>query len=244
MRFARTFAAAVLLSALPLTAFAQSSSSVSSLLAELSALEQQIASLSGTASTSASANAASAASSASSSGSENACPALMRTLSLGSSGTDVSSLQAYLNISPTTGYFGSLTQNAVEEWQSAHGVVSGGDASSSGYGVVGPKTRAAMESVCATGAPPEVTECLSTMPPQQDCPNGWQPVADAHGCTAYYQCTLSLPAPTPASTTLSSGTQSVATTSCPVVVQPSCSGTVVPFQTGANGCVESYECVL
>ena len=66
--------------------------------------------------------------SASSSGALN----LTRTLSLGDSGQDVSSLQQFLkdqgffSYPSLTGYFGPVTQAAVEAFQSAHGIVSSG----------------------------------------------------------------------------------------------------------------------
>jgi len=74
------------------------------------------------------------------------CPALSRTLSLGSKGNDVTALQQYLirigvlNSAPS-GYFGKLTQKAVMQWQSASNI--------SATGSVGPKTRAALAQRCA-----------------------------------------------------------------------------------------------
>lgn len=89
-----------------------------------------------------------------------ACPVLTRALSMGSKGTDVSSLQTFLAQDPSvypeamvTGYFGPLTEKAVQRWQAKYGVVSSGTPDSTGFGVVGPKTRAAMQSRCAAGAP-------------------------------------------------------------------------------------------
>jgi len=43
-----------------------------------------------------------------------------------------------------TGYYGPATLQLVQQWQSSHGVISSGDPDSTGYGYVGPKTRAAM----------------------------------------------------------------------------------------------------
>jgi peptidoglycan hydrolase-like protein with peptidoglycan-binding domain len=57
-----------------------------------------------------------------------------RDLTIGSSGADVSALQAKLGVSPATGYFGSITKAAVMAYQAANGI------SSTGY--VGPLTRA------------------------------------------------------------------------------------------------------
>ena len=47
-----------------------------------------------------------------------------------------------------TGYYGRLTEKAVQKWQKKHGVVSSGSPSSTGYGVVGPRTRAKITIVC------------------------------------------------------------------------------------------------
>ena len=43
-----------------------------------------------------------------------------------------------------TGYFGPMTETAVQRWQARNGVVSSGSPDTTGYGYVGPKTRAAM----------------------------------------------------------------------------------------------------
>jgi peptidoglycan hydrolase-like protein with peptidoglycan-binding domain len=63
----------------------------------------------------------------------------------------VTQLQTYLatdpNIYPSgliTGYFGPLTQAAVESFQAANGIVSSGSPSTTGYGRVGPQTMAAI----------------------------------------------------------------------------------------------------
>ncbi len=76
---------------------------------------------------------------------------LTRSLDLGMSGSDVSSLQTYLStdssIYPSglvTGYYGQLTKAAIERFQTAKGIVSSGTPASTGYGRVGPATRAAL----------------------------------------------------------------------------------------------------
>ena len=43
-----------------------------------------------------------------------------------------------------TGYFGPATEKAVQLWQTRNGIVSSGSPDSTGYGYVGPSTRAAM----------------------------------------------------------------------------------------------------
>lgn len=56
---------------------------------------------------------------------------------------EVSRLQEFLGINPT-GYFGPLTEDAVQEWQSKNGVVSSGSPDTTGFGYVGPATRKKM----------------------------------------------------------------------------------------------------
>ncbi len=88
-----------------------------------------------------------------------ACPSFgERVLSFGSSGSDVSQLQQYLaqnsSIYPggqVTGYFGVQTQAAVQRWQATYGVVSSGSPATTGWGVVGPRTAAAISQQCSSG---------------------------------------------------------------------------------------------
>lgn len=68
-------------------------------------------------------------------------------LDLGSTGGEVTELQTYLatnaSIYPSglvTGYFGPLTQAAIQRFQVAQGIVSGGTPETTGYGRVGPQT--------------------------------------------------------------------------------------------------------
>ncbi|MDO8576589.1 MAG: peptidoglycan-binding protein [bacterium] len=83
-----------------------------------------------------------------------ACPNLTRSLSRGISGNDVLRLQTFLardsSIYPEavlSGYFGPLTERAVQRWQVRYGVISSG----SGYGIAGPRTAAAIALQCAGG---------------------------------------------------------------------------------------------
>lgn len=71
---------------------------------------------------------------------------LTRGLDIGSSGGDVRALQEYLVKNPeiypnglVTGYYGRLTQAAVERFQEKYNLAVPGDP---GYGYTGPKTRA------------------------------------------------------------------------------------------------------
>lgn len=83
-----------------------------------------------------------------------ACPNLTRSLSRGISGNDVLRLQTFLARDPSiypeailSGYFGPLTERAVQRWQVRYGVISSGP----GYGIAGPRTAAAIALQCAGG---------------------------------------------------------------------------------------------
>jgi peptidoglycan hydrolase-like protein with peptidoglycan-binding domain len=72
---------------------------------------------------------------------------ISRNLSYGSQGADVTALQnfliskGYLAPGNAIGFFGRLTEAAVKKFQSEQGIVSSGDAQTTGYGNVGPGTR-------------------------------------------------------------------------------------------------------
>ena len=83
---------------------------------------------------------------------------VLENLGPGSSGDSVTTLQKLLSqdtkIYPealVTGYYGTLTQKAVERFQCTHNVVCSGTVSSSGYGFVGPRTREVISSVFQSG---------------------------------------------------------------------------------------------
>jgi peptidoglycan hydrolase-like protein with peptidoglycan-binding domain len=74
---------------------------------------------------------------------------LSRDLSLGSSGSDVSAVQQFLKAKgylsvESTGYYGQLTQEAVQKWQCEQGIVCSGTPSTTGYGNLGPRSRATL----------------------------------------------------------------------------------------------------
>ena len=106
---------------------------------------------------------------------QTSCPQLTSNLSFGSRGSDVVHLQQYLIsqnlLSPdsSTGYFGPLTEAAVQQWQAAHGIVSSGTPDSTGYGAVGPRTRAAIAgcgssvSAVSTGSSSPVLELIQSL---------------------------------------------------------------------------------
>jgi len=71
---------------------------------------------------------------------------------------EVSLLQIFLANDPdiypeglVTGYFGPLTERAVQRWQARMNIVSSGTPATTGYGVVGPRTRAVLNSYNAGG---------------------------------------------------------------------------------------------
>ncbi len=87
------------------------------------------------------------------------CPLVGRSLRRGISGDDVRRLQQFLARDPSiypeataSGYFGALTERAVQRWQVKYNIVSSGSPSSTGYGVVGPRTAAAIALLCTTGS--------------------------------------------------------------------------------------------
>lgn len=90
---------------------------------------------------------------------------LTRNLDLGMTGEDIRDLQKLLNSlgfiiavagpgSPgnETDYFGALTAAAIQQFQAAHNIVSAGTPATTGYGRVGPSTRAKLIEL-AGGAP-------------------------------------------------------------------------------------------
>jgi plastocyanin len=117
------------------------------LLAQVQTLQQQIGAAGGASAT---------AGTAATGGGIGSCPDIGRILSPGSSGDDVSRLQAYLARDPSvypeglvTGYYGSLTEAAVERWQVKYNIVSTGTPGTTGFGQVGPRTAAAIALLCA-----------------------------------------------------------------------------------------------
>ena len=128
------------------------------------------------------------------------CLSLGRTLRVGMSGEDVAKLQELLiradllGEGKATGYFGPLTEAAVKKWQAAQGIVSSGDAASTGFGVVGPKTRAAILTVCkseviaARAAPARSCPVEPSVPSASACAGSWQKGLDAGGCVSGYEC--------------------------------------------------------
>jgi peptidoglycan hydrolase-like protein with peptidoglycan-binding domain len=95
------------------------------------------------------------------------CIELTRSMYLGSNDAStagqVGKLQRFLQntghytYGEVTGYFGPATQQAVQRWQSANGVVSNGTPDTTGFGLVGSKTRAEMSLGCEVEIEPVVS---------------------------------------------------------------------------------------
>lgn len=80
-------------------------------------------------------------------------------MSVGSRGVDVNALQQLLGVEQTS-YFGKMTSKAVAQFQKEHGLET--------LGVVGPKTRAALNAQCAEIAKIAPTQTIT--PPAQTTP--------------------------------------------------------------------------
>ncbi len=123
------------------------------------------------------------------------CPNPTRNLSLGSRGADVVQLQQFLlsqNLlaaGSATGYFGKLTQAAVQRFQRSKGIVSFGTPSTTGYGAVGPKTRAVFAacgpSIPNTGPPPPECHGASCTSSLRSCTFNGQTIAHGSSITLY-----------------------------------------------------------
>lgn len=130
------------------------STNTSALYAQVQSLIAQINALQGTSGTTPSTGTGGTATYNSSS-----CPLIGRVLNLSSSGDDVTRLQQFLardtSVYPqgtVSGFYGGLTQAAVQRWQTKYNIVSSGSPSTTGYGVVGPRTASAIALLCTTGS--------------------------------------------------------------------------------------------
>jgi len=146
------------------------------------------------------------------------CPVISRSLSLGARGSDVLSLQNYfislglLSSDSATGYFGLITQGALQKWQSSQGVVSSGTPATTGYGSVGPRTLAAIQRTCASGSASgsvsttvgttqsgannnsaissaAASSCVNAPKPTDTCTSVWVGDIGTDGCTHSWHCT-------------------------------------------------------
>lgn len=129
------------------------------------------------------------------------CPAITRALSLGARGTDVTALQTFLKArgyfnDEATGYFGVLTQAAVQRMQAANKIITSGTAESTGYGMLGPRTRAFITGLCTTNVgTAAATQAMTSTPhastPLQ-CPQITSPSAPTTSCGGSWQKLMSL----------------------------------------------------
>lgn len=98
-----------------------------------------------------------------------------RTLTEGEQSDDVRALQEFLRTegylsANATGYFGPLTRGALRGWQAAQGIVSSGDALTTGWGVFGPRTRERVQEWCGGS--------VQSTPPTQTTPSTGHPQDD------------------------------------------------------------------
>lgn len=82
-----------------------------------------------------------------------ACAFLVRNLKRGEKGEDVKKLQEYLQTTgdfkeKIDGTFGPATEEAVKKIQARYKIISSGDATSTGYGAIGPRTRTILVAHC------------------------------------------------------------------------------------------------
>lgn len=121
------------------------------------------------------------------------CPNISRVLKKGSSGDDVTRLQQFLATDPSvypegtvSGYFGALTEKAVQKLQVKLNIVSSGTPATTGYGMVGPKTAAAIALLCSTGASTPVGGYIQVSPISGNAPMNVNVVAtvnSTNSCT-------------------------------------------------------------
>lgn len=162
------------------------------------------------------------------------CITLTRSLKFGDRGNDVAELQKYLSLNAgvypeglVTGYYGPATEKAVQRWQSAHGIVGSGDARTTGWGVVGARTRAGMANCSTIVAPGAVCGGTPTAPLVDFCKDGsWSKVYNANGCHVDWKC---------------SGVYTPPAQCPPVPDKQSCAGTTRSVND-ANGCLLDWVC--
>jgi hypothetical protein len=94
-------------------------------------------------------------------------PVFTKSLNLGAASNDVKRLQQLLNSDPDTQivstgvgssgneteYFGNLTMKALQKFQAKYNIVSSGSPETTGYGALGPKTRAKLAEVFSKATP-------------------------------------------------------------------------------------------
>src|SRR3989344_2622532 len=175
------------------------------------------------------------------------CPVFNLTLSRGSRGDAVIAVQkflisrGFLTAPSATGFFGPITESAVRNLQAQQDIVSGGDAASTGWGVVGARTSAAIVKLCYAGYTSQLnssssnsTGCATVPVPSSACNGTWTATPNPKGCVAAWQCVA--------------GAQATTTVpaSCPVYQMPSCSVGFSAQWRGndSNNCSLGYQCII
>ena len=205
---------------------------IATLLTQVAQLQEKLKSLQGAPSTPVSVGASAATRNA-----QYVCPTLSRNLRLGAQGQDVLSLQKFLlaqnllGAGVTEGSFDAGTENAVRRLQVKYNVVVSGTPTTTGYGVVGPRTRALIALNCNIA--PTAAFCPLAEPPATSCSTGWQANTDSAGCVRSYKCAV--PLPQAATTTSTAGACTAIALWCPSgtydQVGPNCSHTCVSGTT-------------
>ncbi len=98
------------------------------------------------------------------------CGIIARNLGRGSSGDDVERLQMFLQktgdlVASSTGFFGPVTEQALQKWQARMQLATSGDPVSTGFGALGPKSREFLMAHCngmatSTSAMPGAPVCF------------------------------------------------------------------------------------
>ncbi len=193
-----------------------------------------------------------------------------RTLVRGLSGTDVLLLQQFLvtqkllAAESATGFFGAFTEAAVKQYQVQRGIASSGTPLTTGYGAVGPRTRATITDLAGTNPtqPPPVitstkivytlptittlpqtqTPLIPTIPTSFSCMWNNQTVADGSYVIAYQSSSVASEQTCVSQTrTCTNGTLSGSYTasSCTVASPASCSFNGQGITSGAS--VTAYQ---
>ena len=237
-------AAALGLCMLPFLTSAQSVSGsaqqIAALLAQLAAIQAQLQTLQQPTLSTASQPAASTQPAAVS---DSICYALNRSLSLGSSGSDVLALQQYLigqgllGAGYASGSFDLSTQSAVQKWQVAYGIVSSGSPSSTGWGVVGPRTRQLLQLNCniPSASASATQQCPLAPQPSIACAGTWSAITNGNGCTTLWQCAIPLTQPSPTTSNGCAAAPAQPTAQC-------VGGSWQPTYNGTS-CKTGWQCV-
>lgn len=115
------------------------------------------------------------------------CPMLSRNLSQGMRGEDVRSLQTFLvaegvlTSDSVSGYFGRMTETAVQSWQRKKKIVFSGTPTSTGYGIVGERTRVAILGQCNAVSQSESLSLYSNALGSDGNPQQISPKIDVYG---------------------------------------------------------------